>query len=87
MTVVIPYTFEPSYISAREGSKLKEIELDDKERSVLDYLKLHRDAKISDVASFHSLSPSAVKRIISSLKTKGLLRNDGTNRNNVWVVA
>lgn len=87
VTVVIPYAFEPSYISAREGSKLKEIELDDKERSVLDYLKLHRDAKISDVASFHSLSPSAVKRIISSLKTKGLLRNDGTNRNNVWVVA
>ena len=44
------------------------------------------EIKLAEVADRAGLSLSSVKKIVSSLKSEGRLRNDGTNRNSRWVV-
>ncbi len=84
--VTIPFAFEPACVSARKYRSLAGSGLDDRERFVLEHLAKHRQARISEVAEAACLSESAVKRTIASLKAKGLLENNGTNRNSVWNV-
>ena len=86
VTVTIPYAFKPSYVVAREGVTGIDMGLDGKESDVLNYLRRNPYAKISEVASSMGTNPSDIKRVMSSLREKGLLRNDGTNRNSKWTV-
>ena len=86
VTVTIPYAFKPSDVVAREGVTGIDMGLDGKESDVLNYLRRNPYAKISEVASSMGTNPSDIKRVMSSLREKGLLRNDGTNRNSKWTV-
>ena len=85
MVVTIPFSFEPDFARARKA--VEDVsDLDEDSRKVLRYLDSNPDAKLSDVAEETEISLSSVKKIVSSLKSEGRLRNDGTNRNSRWVV-
>ena len=85
MVVTIPFSFEPDFARARKA--VEDVsDLDEDSRKVLRYLDSNPDAKLSDVAEETGISLSSVKKIVSSLKSEGRLRNDGTNRNSRWVV-
>ena len=85
MVVTIPFSFEPDFARARKA--VEDVsDLDEDSRKVLRYLDSNPDAKLSDVAEETGIGLSSVKKIVSSLKSEGRLRNDGTNRNSRWVV-
>lgn len=85
MVVTIPFSFEPDFARARKT--VEDVSgLDEDSRRVLRYLDSNPDAKLSDVAEETGIGLSSVKKIVSSLKSEGRLRNDGTNRNSRWVV-
>ena len=85
MVVTIPFSFEPDF--ARTRKAVEDVsDLDEDSRKVLRYLDSNPDAKLSDVAEETGIGLSSVKKIVSSLKSEGRLRNDGTNRNSRWVV-
>ena len=42
--------------------------------------------KLTEVSESTGISLSSVKKIVQSLKTKGILRNEGTNRNSRWII-
>lgn len=86
VTVTIPFAFEPSVVVARKGLEQGGEGTSDRDRKVLDYLRGHPEARISEVSDAVGSSPSAVKRAISSLKEKGVLENRGTNRSSRWFV-
>ena len=85
MVVTIPFSFEPDFARARKA--VEDVsDLDEDSRKVLRYLDSNPDAKLSDVAEETGIGLSSVKKMVSSLKSEGRLRNDGTNRNSRWVV-
>lgn len=84
--VTIPFAFEPDYVKRRRETEIHMSELDINHRKVLLCLESEPEAKLMDVANETGMSLSMVKKIVSSLKSEGLLRNDGTNRNSKWVV-
>lgn len=86
VTVTIPFAFEPSVVVARKSIEQGGEGTSDRDRKVLDYLRGHPEARISEVSDAVGLSQSAVKRAISSLKEKGVLENRGTNRSSRWSV-
>ena len=86
VTIVIPYAFKPTYVIAREGPNVHEIDLSEKERKVLYYLVDNPHAKIAEIAEHIDSNVSAVKRIMSILREKELLIREGTNRNAKWIV-
>jgi len=86
VTVIIPFAFEPSYVTARKNRVRNDIVLDEREQIILNYLRMHERAKISEISNDTGLNESGIKRTISSLKQKGLIENKGTNRNSIWAV-
>ena len=60
-------------------------DLTENESKVLALLKKDRSMKVSEIAKTMGISESAVKRHLSVLKNKGIIRNEGTNRNSRWV--
>lgn len=86
MTVIIPFAFQPSYVSARDANKVSSLDIDPQSKAVLRYLTSHPRAKMQDVADHTGLSLSSVKKRVASLKELGVLVNEGTNRNSVWAV-
>ena len=86
MVVTIPFSFEPDYVSVRRETERSRAGLDPDSARVLAYLEANPEAKLSQAADASGMSLSSVKKIVSSLKRDGFLRNDGTNRNSRWVV-
>ena len=43
--------------------------------------------KLNDLSERMGISLSSVKKMVVGLKEKGLLRNEGTNRQSRWVVS
>ena len=86
VVVTIPFAFEPDYVKARRESESKRLGMEPSHGMVLAYLEVHPEAKLIDVAEYAGITLSSVKKIVSHLKSEGLLRNDGTNRNSKWVV-
>jgi predicted HTH transcriptional regulator len=84
--VTIPFAFTPKSVLVRRNNDRNRSGLSKDKREVLDYLEMNGDAKLSDVASETGISLSSVKKIVTSLKAEGLLKNEGTNRNSIWVV-
>lgn len=85
MVVTIPFSFEPDF--ARTRKTVNDMSgLDENSKMVLQYLGSNPGAKLSDVSEETGIGLSSVKKIVSSLKSEGHLRNDGTNRNSRWVV-
>ena len=84
MIVTIPFAFEPDFAKTKRTIDMDD--LDENSRMILCYLDANPNAKLSDVAEKTGISLSSVKKIVSSLKRDGFLRNDGTNRNSRWVV-
>ena len=86
VTVTIPFAFKPSFVISRERTELENVEFTVREEAVLDYIGKNDTAKISEISDHIGLNQSAVKRVIQSLKDKGVLFNNGTNRNSIWVL-
>ena len=86
VVVTIPFAFEPDFARARKETDMNMSDLDEESRSVLRCLESDPEAKLADVAAMTGIGLSSVKKIVSSLKSEGRLRNDGTNRNSRWVV-
>lgn len=84
--VTIPFAFTPSYVESRRNAVLDSSELTDNERAVIGLIRENSTIRISDMADSIGISASAVKRILASLKDKGIIVNEGTNRNSVWKV-
>ena len=84
VTVTIPFGFTPS--SQKTGSMRIDADLTDNEMKLIKMVAGNENIRISDIADSMGISQSAVKRIIGSLKDKGILSNDGTNRKNIWVI-
>lgn len=85
LVVRIPFSFEPGFVTARKSSEMNTSELTERQRGILEYMLLNPDCKLMDVASSMGLNISTVKKDVTVLKGKGLLRNDGTTRNAHWV--
>ena len=83
--VVIPFSFTPASVSSRRNAEDMS-DLSVNERKVLEMVGKESDIKLSVIAERMDVSVSAVKRMVLTLKEKGLLVNEGTNRNNVWIV-
>ena len=86
VTVTIPFAFKPSFVISRELTELENTEFTVREEAVIDYIGKNDTAKISDISEHIGLNQSAVKRVLQSLKDKGVLFNNGTNRNSIWVL-
>ncbi len=86
VTVTIPFAFEPDYVAARKETERNRMGLDQGQAAVLSYLSRNPEAKLSEAAESTGLSLSAVKKVVTELKGKGLLVNKGTNRRSVWAV-
>lgn len=86
MKVTIPFAFEPEFSASRKETLINGLDVDERERQVLSYLYRNPEAKLSDVSEKTGFSLSAVKKTVSELKERGILRNDGTNRNSVWTI-
>lgn len=86
MKVTIPFAFEPEFSASRKETLINGLDVDERERQVLSYLYRNPEAKLIDVSEKTGFSLSAVKKTVSELKEKGILRNDGTNRNSVWTI-
>lgn len=86
VVVTIPFSFEPDYVSVRRETERSRAGLDPDSARVLAYLEANPEAKLSQAADASGMSLSSVKKVVSSLKRDGVLRNDGTNRNSRWVV-
>lgn len=86
MKVTIPFAFEPEFSASRKETLMNDLDIDDKERQVLSFLYRNPEAKLIDVSEQTGISLSSVKKAVSGLKEKGILRNDGTNRNSVWTI-
>lgn len=84
MVVTIPFAFEPDFAKTKKAIDIDD--LDEDSRIILCYLDANPNAKLSDVAEKTGISLSSVKKMVSSLKSEGHLKNDGTNRNSRWVV-
>ena len=84
MVVTIPFAFEPDFAKTKRAIDIDG--LDEDSRMILCYLDANPNAKLSDVAEKTGISLSSVKKMVSSLKSEGHLKNDGTNRNSRWVV-
>ena len=82
--VTIPFNFKPS--NARGTNFEMNADLTEKELMLVRMVAQDESIRISDMADEMGISQSAVKRIIISLKDKGILSNEGTNRKNIWVI-
>ena len=82
--VVIPFNFTPGVVMGRNAA-IAFADLTENESKVLALLKKDRSMKVSEIAKTMGISESAVKRHLSVLKNKGIIRNEGTNRNSKWV--
>ncbi len=86
VTVTIPFAFEPSWVADRAWGGERGAPLSSREMDILEYLDWNREAKISELAEEVGMNLSAAKRAVASLKAKGVLKNLGNNRNNIWEV-
>lgn len=86
VTVIIPFAFEPDFVRAGRENRRRRSGLDMESDRVLAYLESNPNAKLSEVSDATGSSLSSVKKTVSALKSAGLLRNDGTNRNSRWTV-
>lgn len=86
LTVTIPFGFEPRFVTMRRANDGHRKELPTEERRILDLLESSPTIKLSEVSRNTGISLSSVKKIVTGLKAKGLVRNTGTNRNSVWEI-
>lgn len=86
VTVTLTFAFEPDSVRARRETERHMSGLGGEMSSILAYLEENPEAKLSSVAEYTGMTLSSVKKAVSVLKSKGYLRNDGTNRNSRWVV-
>jgi predicted HTH transcriptional regulator len=86
VTVSIPFDYKPHFVEVREARERSRSGLDMSKSEILNYLERNPNAKLVDVVEQTGLTLSSVKKAVMRLKSEGLLRNDGTNRNSVWVV-
>lgn len=86
VVVTIPYAFEPDYVLARKENQMSMSKLDEASVKVIRCLRLNPTAKLIEVSEDTGLSLSSVKKVVSRLKSEGLLTNEGTNRNSLWVI-
>lgn len=86
VTVTIPFAFGPSWVADRAWGGERGAPLSSREMDILEYLDWYREAKILELAEEMGMNLSAAKRAVASLKAKGVLKNRGTNRNNIWEV-
>lgn len=86
VTVTLSFAFEPDSVRARRETERHMSGLGGEMSSILAYLEENPEAKLSSVAEYTGMTLSSVKKAVSVLKSKGYLRNDGTNRNSRWVV-
>lgn len=56
------------------------------DEDVLNYLSCHKTATIAEISSYFGISTSTVMRTINKLRSKGVLRRDGSKRNGTWTV-
>lgn len=87
MTIVtIPYAFGPRWVEVREADRAALSDIDPESRAVLHHLRDHPQARLQDLSDRTGASLSTVKKRVSSLKSRGLLVNEGTNRRSAWSV-
>ena len=84
--ITMKFRFRPGFVTSRMGNLSLRNDLSDEKKAILRYLRDNPDAKLSDVANVSGLSLSYVKKAVMELKSKKMLRNDGTNRNSRWTV-
>ena len=87
VTVTIPFAFEPEYISSKKENLINSLNIDEKEKLALSILFENPEMKLNDLSERMGISLSSVKKMVAGLKEKGLLKNEGTNRQSRWVVS
>lgn len=85
VTVTIPFAFHPAWVVSRQTSAVSNV-LDEVESEALNYLELHPNASMNELSTQLGVGRTKCVKIISNLKTKGLLVNDGNTRRNEWKV-
>lgn len=56
------------------------------ETSIRDFVRLHPDATIDEVATATSINKTSVERAVRTLKKKGVLVREGANKSRTWIV-
>ena len=67
-----------------DTDKDKKIHLSTNEISILNYIESNHTASTKKMSEDLDLNIRTVQRIISTLKTKGLIKNSGNRKNNKW---
>ena len=86
LKVTIPFSFTPSFVTTRRSNNEIRKTLDKDMGKVLDCMERDPFIKLNDISKETGITLSSVKKIVMSLKEKGLLVNEGTNRNSKWTV-
>ncbi|MCQ2071041.1 MAG: putative DNA binding domain-containing protein, partial [archaeon] len=86
LKVTLPFAFVPRFVTLRKIAEETISHLKPDETSVLRFLRDNPKAKLSEVSEHTGMTLSSVKKTVTVLKNKGILTNEGTNRNSLWVV-
>lgn len=84
IVVTIPFAFTPESVIFRKKVEEGSAKLIESHRNVLSYLLDNPKSTLSEAANACNLSVGGIKKIVSSLKEKGLLRRKGDKRNGEW---
>lgn len=63
-----------------------EVPLDENEKHILNLMKEQKDITVNQIAGKTDLSPRTIARIISNLKSRGILRRVGSDKNGFWEI-
>ncbi len=70
---------EKSHTKSTENTSLSETEL-----KIVNFMETYPRTSTLQIANDLNLNQRTVQRIINSLKNKGIIRNDGNRKNNIW---
>ncbi|MCQ2070000.1 MAG: winged helix-turn-helix transcriptional regulator, partial [archaeon] len=86
LDVDIPFAFEPGWVQERKAVERSRMTLTPNQKKVLDYLKDNPATTLQNVADKTSISLGGVKKIVSVLKERGLLKREGSKKEGQWFV-
>lgn len=81
--VTLPFAFEPNFNSLGNNKLLN---LSKNEKSILDFIKLNPYIKADELAKAINLSIPRVNQLMKSLKDKGIVEREGSNRSGSWII-
>lgn len=84
VSVTLPFSFVPSQVEARKNVERNLDSIKENPRNILEFLLANPKASLSEASLNTGISLGGVKKIVASLKSKGLLSRKGPKNGGEW---